>query len=960
MVPGSGAGPLASLMGVTLAVAPSFAAPARSPADLPGLVLWLDAADPASLVGDARGVREWRDKSGRGHHVGQPDPAARPAVLPAAQNGLALLSFDGARTYLTGPAVLPAGHGAYTVIAIWRPRRSGGVQSIFEQAEVPLRAHSRAALLAVGDRYGFNGESNDRHDLVPFEPKAWRLSCLEVDNAHQSNLRLLDNGLVHIGASGDPAALRLGAGGVTVGRKLATDNEYLDGEIAEILVFDRVLAEDERREVLDALDRKWGFDVLGWFHTPDGRVLSFDFDGEDYGEWTVEGTAFGSGPARGTLPNQMEVTGFLGAGLVNSYHGGDGSVGTLTSPPFVIERRYIRFLIGGGKYPGTACIDLLVDGQVVRTATGPNDRPGGSERLDWEQWDTTELIGRTAVIRIVDRETGGWGHINIDHIIQTDRRLVPLVDQSRQLLATARYLNFPVRDGAPKRRVQVIVEGNVQRDFVIPLADAEPDYWVFMDLVPFRGRTITVRAERVPEDSGALAAVEQGETIKGAEDLYRERLRPQFHFTSRRGWNNDPNGLVYHAGEWHLFYQHNPYSTRWDNMHWGHAVSPDLVHWQELPVALYPDHLGPCFSGSAVVDLHNTAGFSNGDEPAMVCIYTSAGNPCVQSLAYSTDRGRSWTKYPDNPVLGHVAGANRDPKVIWYAPKRQWVMALYLDQHDYGLFESPDLKQWSRLDTVTIPGTTECPEFFEIPIEGRPDETRWLFYGGNGGYLVGRFDGRQFTPEAGPHRMQQGNCWYASQTFNGAPDGRRILIAWGTRAMPGMPFGQMMTFPVELTLRETAEGLRLFAWPVHEIETLVADRRTFADLSLEDGVTPLAGVEGELFDLELELEPGEAREIGFVVRGVPVTYNVATGQLTAAGATAALALQDGRIRLRALIDRCSLELFGNGGVLYMALGPTYAEADRTLALFAHGGAGRASRVEVRALRSAWADPTPGP
>jgi fructan beta-fructosidase len=747
-------------------------------------VLWLDAADSATVATDTGAVALWRDKSGRGHDVKAPEDAARPALGMALANGLRPLSFDGATQCLLGPAVLPEGQAVYTMVVLWRARRHG-IQSVFEQAVAPLQGNTRAALLAVGEAYGFNGESNDRHDLVPYEPQAWRLTCLEMDTARSRNLRLWDNGALHSAATLAPRALRLGAGGTAIGRKFSTANEFLDGEVAAVLVYERALPEDEREQLLAHLDLEWGTDVLGWFRSPDGRAVVFDFDGETYGEgWTVEGTAFGSGPARGTLPGQMEVSGFLGSGLVNSYHGGDASTGLLTSPPFVIARRYIRFLIGGGKYPGETCINLLVDGTVVRTATGPNDKPGGSERLDWAEWDVAEFAGSSATVQIVDRATGGWGHITLDHIRQTERRLPVLLDQEREMVAEKRYLNLPVRDGAPRRRLRLFVDGSAERDAVVPLADATPDFWMFLDLEPFHGKTVRLHCERLPEGSQALLAVEQADEIRGAEDLYRERLRPQVHFTTRRGWINDPNGLVYHAGEWHLFYQHNPYSTRWDNMHWGHAVSRDLVRWQELPVALYPDALGPCFSGSAVVDRDNTAGFQTGAEPPMVCIYTAAGSPVVQCLAYSLDRGRSWSKHAGNPVLPHIVGANRDPKVIWYRPGRCWIMALFLDGNDFGLFSSPDLKRWERLCTVTIPGSSECPEFFEIPVVGRPGETRWVFYGGNGLHLLGRFDGQTFTAEAGPLPLHHGNCFYASQTFNDAPDGRRVVIGWGTVSMP--------------------------------------------------------------------------------------------------------------------------------------------------------------------------------
>jgi fructan beta-fructosidase len=180
-------------------------------------------------------------------------------------------------------------------------------------------------------------------------------------------------------------------------------------------------------------------------------ILIADFEGQNYGDWKITGEAFGPGPAQGTLANQMKVTGYEGKGLVNSYYQGDKTTGTLTSPPFEIERKYINFLIGGGKYPGRTCMNLLVDGKIVRTATGPNDQPGGSEELDWDSWDVSDLIGSKAQIQIVDQRTGGWGHINVDHIVQSNKKIEVAKNKTREFLLNKQYLNFPVKNGVKKR-----------------------------------------------------------------------------------------------------------------------------------------------------------------------------------------------------------------------------------------------------------------------------------------------------------------------------------------------------------------------------------------------------------------------------------------------------------------------------------------------------------------------------
>ena len=400
-------------------------------------------------------------------------------------------------------------------------------------------------------------------------------------------------------------------------------------------------------------------------------ILIADFEGPTYGDWKATGDAFGAGPATGTLPSQMRVSGFAGDRLVNSYYGGDQTTGRLLSPAFRISRKYIGFLIGGGGWAGKTCMNLVIDGKAVRSATGANTNPGGSEELAPQSWNVAEFEGKTARLEIVDEATGGWGHINVDQIVQTDRKPPGLLTPARlPVQVSKQYLNLPVKNGSQMRKMSLLVEGARVREFDIELADSSPDWWAFLDLSAFKGKSAVIEINQLREDSTALQLIEQSQAIRGAENLYREALRPQFHFSSRRGWNNDPNGLVFYKGEYHLFYQHNPYGWNWGNMHWGHAVSPDLVHWKELPIALYPDQHGTMFSGSAVVDWHNTTGFQQGREKPLVCIFTAAGKPFTQGLAYSNDRGRTWTKYAGNPVLPHIAAENRDPKVIWYEPRK--------------------------------------------------------------------------------------------------------------------------------------------------------------------------------------------------------------------------------------------------------------------------------------------------
>jgi fructan beta-fructosidase len=394
-----------------------------------------------------------------------------------------------------------------------------------------------------------------------------------------------------------------------------------------------------------------------------------------------------------------------------------------------------------------------------------------------------------------------------------------------------KYLNLPVSQQVERGAMQLILHGKTERTFVIRLA-ANPEYWVFCDMTPFIGKTLTIQYDG---DAGGLTKIYQDDSIEGQNELYHEIHRPQFHFTTRRGWNNDPNGLVYYEGEYHLFYQHNPYEREWENMHWGHAVSRDLVHWEELPVALYPDTLGTAFSGSAVIDFANTSGFGKGGRPPMVAVYTAA-SPAgqVQCVAYSLDKGRTWTKYGGNPVInsGHKWHTHdtRDPKVFWHAPSSQWIMALN-ERDGHSIYTSPNLRNWTYQSHVT--GFWECPDLFELPADNNPADTRWVMYGASAAYMIGTFNGHTFTPQQGKHYYTSG-ALYAAQTFDNSPDGRRIQIGWGRIQQPGMPFNMMMLLPTELTLRSTPNGLRLFSYPVKEIDGLQEEGVQGHSLSVEE------------------------------------------------------------------------------------------------------------------------------
>ena len=682
-----------------------------------------------------------------------------------------------------------------------------------------------------------------------------------------------------------------------------------------------------------------------------------DFEGTTYAAgWRAEGTAFGPGPASGALPGQMSVEGFEGRGLVNSFAGGDDSEGTLTSPPFRLERRYLNFLVGGGRWPGETCVDLVVAGQAVRTATGPNDHPGGSERLAWATWDVADLAGQTATLRVVDHRKGGWGHINLDQVVQADTRRAA-APTSRAIVATARYLHLPVRNQNPVQRVQVTDQaGQVVRDFDIRLDDGAgaADFVTFLDLAPFRGQTLTVAAT-LPESSRALAGITLSDQLPGGPTLYAEADRPRFHFSSRRGWLNDPNGLVWQNGSYHLFYQHNPYGWDWGNMHWGHATSPDLVHWTEQPIALYPRQYGDwAFSGSAVVDKDNTSGFGSAAKPALVAAYTSTGRG--ECIVWSHDEGRTWTEFAGNPVVRHNG---RDPRLVWHEPTRRWIMAVYEegDGKDRAIVfhSSPDLKAWTT--EGRIDGFYECPDLFELPVNGStPARSLWVISAADGQYRLGQFDGHKFTPETPKLTLWHGD-FYAAQTFSNTPDGRRIQIGWGRDiTFPGMPFNQQMTIPCELTLRTTPDGPRLCAAPVAEVAQLGRWDAVVAESNLgtvEPRTTTFANLNiapGDGLDLALTFGTWQVGRFTVTLFGSKVAYDPEHQTLDVAGLKVPVAPEADSVRLRILADRRSLEVFVNGGRVAIS---RRVQRDSAAPALVVERSNAARNIEVRTIRSAW-------
>ncbi|MCF0175829.1 MAG: glycoside hydrolase family 32 protein, partial [Bacteroidales bacterium] len=415
------------------------------------------------------------------------------------------------------------------------------------------------------------------------------------------------------------------------------------------------------------------------------------------------------------------------------------------------------------------------------------------------------------------------------------------------------YLNFPISHKVDRGRVNMTVDGKPFCSSVMRLADGEADYWTFVDVSLLKGKTMTLSGDFSDE---VLGRIVQSDERVDEESYYKEALRPQYHFTASRGWINDPNGLIWHNGRYHMFFQHNPFEREWENMHWGHAYSEDLIHWTELPLALHPDHIGTMFSGTATMDYLNEAGFNEiesrstrksrgsrtsdvsaspdpAGKPAMLAFYTADKEWETQCMAYSHDEGLTWTKYEGNPIINSherwQSRDTRDPKVFRYDKGGHWVMVLN-ERDGHTIYNSTDLRNWTAMSHQT--GFWECPELFEIGEDADPSARHWVMWGASGTYMIGDFDGKTFTPSGGKRCNYNGSA-YACQTFANMPeeDGRVIKIAWGRIGFGDSPFNGVMLLPQEQKLVMTPDGLRLASYPVAETENLFEKVASATDLT---------------------------------------------------------------------------------------------------------------------------------
>lgn len=471
-----------------------------------------------------------------------------------------------------------------------------------------------------------------------------------------------------------------------------------------------------------------------------------------------------------------------------------------------------------------------------------------------------------------------------------------VVDGTHLLLPIANY------SGQQKDKfvtLGIYVDDKLVQSFNISLPQGDEACWIAaypIDYFRWMGKQIKIASgDAKPLPESYRVAVDRIKMGSANESLspkdYTQPYRNQFHASTRRGWNNDPNGMVFQNGKYHLYYQHNPVGIFWGNLHWGHLESTDLIHWEEKPIALYQKTLKEmAASGGGFIDFNNSAGL--GKDTLFIAATITGRSEC---LFFSKDGGLTFTELPENPVVKHTG---RDPKILWYQPEQKWIMVAFevdpceetkntpqtsgdeKHRNDHMVFfESKNLKDWTRTGVFTDPdrmAVYECPELFELPVAGKPGESRWILMGAQNRYFIGKFDGKTFHSEAGPIGTKHG-AFYAGQTFSDVPDGRRIQMGWVQtdnylKAFPDQIMNQAFSLPHELTLRETPDGLSLFFWPVKETENLRGDL-------LDDGkdLTPAQANEllqkcnGELTEVVIEFADSALRQL--ILNGIDASFD---------------------------------------------------------------------------------------
>ncbi len=566
-----------------------------------------------------------------------------------------------------------------------------------------------------------------------------------------------------------------------------------------------------------------------------------------------------------------------------------------------------------------------------------------------------------------------------------------------RVTADGKYLILPVQESNDEATVNVLVDGKTDKTLSVRLAKSKVDYTVPLKIEDYKGKKVLLNVVTSQSRSSVREAKEdacwQNISVSDTFDTSnREKFRPAYHHTPLYGWMNDPNGMFYKDGEWHLCYQWNPYGSKWQNLSWGHSVSRDLIHWEHRPDAVIePDGLGMIFSGSSAVDRSGSAGFG---KDAVVAMYTSAAASQIQSLAWSDDNGETFTKYDGNPVLTLDSEA-RDPNMFWDAERNVWILVLaHALDHEMLIFSSPDMKDWTLESSFgrglgAQDGVWECPDLFELPVNGESGK-KWVLlcnlnpggpFGGSATqYFIGDFDGKTFTSDTDdsgkvPTKwLDYGKDHYATVSFSDAPDGRRTVIGWMSNwqyapEVPTMQFRSANTLPREMGIFRAPDGqLYVSSTPSPEVDALRgALVKSVSKTSL--GSKARTYSIPELCEIDMEISPKKAESVEIELSNaagekVVMVYDAKSDSLSFdrresgivdfsqdfPAVTVSPAYTDGdKVGLRIFIDRSSIEVFGKDGRFAMTNLVFPNSPYSRLSVRATGGSARLSDLKIYSI-----------
>lgn len=481
------------------------------------------------------------------------------------------------------------------------------------------------------------------------------------------------------------------------------------------------------------------------------------------------------------------------------------------------------------------------------------------------------------------------------------------------------YLWLPVDRSEPCVKLHFYLEKEKVQEVDIRLGKPCRDFYACMDVSEWKGKELTIEGDAEEELLSGIFCYKEK-----VQHVYP--FRPKLHFSPESGWNNDPNGLVYADGQYHLYYQANPYDTDWGNMHWGHAVSRDLLRWEHKPIALAPDAYGTVFSGCGWEDRENIAGYGKG---ALLFYYTAAGgsnqwskeagNRFTQRLAVSTDGGNTLQR-ADGVLIGHIAGDNRDPKVFYHEESGAYIMVLYLEGYEFAIFRSTDLLCWEESQRLTGEGMQECPDLFPCAVGENEEEKKWVFWSADGFYMVGSFDGYRFIPETEVLSAYANGLPYAAQTYAGTK-GRVISVAWLRMKNDRGNYRGLMAIPAELSLVKKAEGYRLRLQPVQRLREI----RRFAGEAETDCAQVRIQMDGTPLEITVSFEPQNTGRtlLGIGKTGVAVDFEreimeIENPDTAAKKITIPFSGKEG-LSLDFIIDQEIIEFYGNDGCFYGAV-----------------------------------------